>query len=383
MENIHRGFIVHSYADRRQDRLYLLGRLEDGRSFAVVERRWRPSLLIYENDLQRCPSTLPYSVLPTEIRSFDNREYLLELKFAAYSGRRAAAAALEEAGVRSPDIDNKAQDAFLISRGIRGPVQIQGKAQAGRLVDLVFLDPELSALKEFSPLRVPLRLCSIDIETEVKTGCILAIGFSVSIYGNTGSTEGKQSLVRLLEPGTCSVSSHEGLIFHRDEKSLLQTFLSDIAEADPDVLTGWNFLDFDYPRLAERCSFHRIPFTLGRSPEEAKFFPAASGSVPNDPSWPDRRYSAAALVPGRQVIDALRVVRSGPKKLSGYTLETAAREVLGSGKIIVSSGEKKIEDLEKLYCDDPLMFGEYCKRDAELVLEILEKTGLFRLSLER
>ena len=47
-----RGFVVHCYADFRpgaeaRDRLYLIGRLEDGRSFAAVEENWRPSLHIY------------------------------------------------------------------------------------------------------------------------------------------------------------------------------------------------------------------------------------------------------------------------------------------------------------------------------------------------
>jgi DNA polymerase-2 len=39
--------------------------------------------------------------------------------------------------------------------------------------------------------------------------------------------------------------------------------------------------------------------------------------------------------------------------------------------------------LDRLYQADPKGFGEYCRRDGELVLRILEKTGLFRLTLER
>ena len=161
MENEYRGFIVHAYADRRRDRLCILGRLEDGRSFAAVETRWRPSLLIYENDLKRCAallSSLPYNMLPVKIESFEGREKLLELKFQTFSGRAAAAAALEKAGIVGPDIDEKPQDAFLISKDNRGSVQIvqiEGKVRPGRLVDLVFLDPELSSPpKGFSPICV-------------------------------------------------------------------------------------------------------------------------------------------------------------------------------------------------------------------------------------
>ena len=57
--------------------------------------------------------------------------------------------------------------------------------------------------------------------------------------------------------------------------------------------------------------------------------------------------------------------------------------MLGEGKLIASAGGDKIAELKELYAKDPSRFGEYCKRDAELVLEILEKTGLFRLTVER
>jgi DNA polymerase-2 len=57
--------------------------------------------------------------------------------------------------------------------------------------------------------------------------------------------------------------------------------------------------------------------------------------------------------------------------------------VLGEGKIVHSSGEEKIAELDRLYREDPRLFGEYCYRDAELVLRILAKTGFFRLTRER
>jgi DNA polymerase-2 len=357
--------------------------------------------LIYQNDSERCRnilSSVNCEINQTDIESFDKKEKLLELKFGNYFHRNTAAKLLEEAGIMSPDSDTKIPDAFLMSLGIRGPVEIRGKARQGRIVDLVSQDPELSAPDDYSPLRFPLKLCSIDIETDVKTGTILAIGHSVSIWNEP---ENKNSLVRVLLP--VPAASHSGgtpaeaaaalavpdteprtLIFHHDEKDMLQAFLKDMAEIDADILTGWNFLDFDYPRLAERCEFHHIPFLLGRSQEEAKYFPGAGGGA-EETAGNDlgRRYSAAALVPGRQVIDALRIMRSGPRKLPGYTLEAAAQSVLGVSKTVTSSGDEKIRELESLYREDPVQFGEYCKTDAELVLQILDKTGLFRLTLER
>ena len=386
-ENTFRGFIVHAYTDRRRNRLYIVGRLEDGKSFAAVETRWRPSLLIYQRDrenVQRCLSSFHFEFCPTELEAFENGESLFKLKFETFSARSSAASLLEENGILIPDSGQKPADAFLSERGISGVVEIKGQPEQGRLVDMIFQNPELSSCPGFSPLNVPLRICSVDIETDISSGTILAIGMCV--YPRN-SMKDRLSIVRVLQseiiennkPQSNTEEEEINLFFHPDEKSLLEAFLVDVRKADPDCLTGWNFLDFDYPKLAERSAFHRIPFTLGRSKEEAVFFPGSSG----DGSWTDRRRSATALVPGRQVIDALRIVRSGPQKHSSYTLEAVAQSVLGEGKIVTSSGKQKIEELAQLYRDDPKSFGSYCLRDAELVCEILDRTGLLRLTLER
>ncbi|MDR2630112.1 MAG: DNA polymerase II [Spirochaetaceae bacterium] len=174
-----------------------------------------------------------------------------------------------------------------------------------------------------------------------------------------------------MEGGDRSPQGGFDLFFHADESSLLAAFIEDIRRIDPDVITGWNLLDFDFPRLAERCGFLRLPFNLGRSADRAKYFPG------------EGRRSGAAFIPGRQVLDALRVLRSGPQRFSDYTLQTVSREVLGEGKLVAASGKDKTEELDRLYREDKRTFGAYCYRDAELVLRILAKTGLFRLTLER
>jgi DNA polymerase-2 len=385
-----RGFLVHAYADTRRDRLYFTGRLEDGRSFAAMESRWRPGLHIYEEDAGRCAAPLasiPHQAAPSPLESFSGREKLLLLRFSRYGDRAAAARALEGAGIPSPDGDMKPAEAFLLEHQIRMALEIRGHSRPGRLVDLVFPDPVIFSADRKgagkNPVQVILKIASIDIETNTRDGSIRAVGiaFSDSALMKTGG------LVRvLLPPGrppereAGGISGSPALVFHSDEVSLLQGFIGDIHAADPDVLTGWNFLDFDFPRLAERCAYHGIPFVLGRSREEAKYFPG------------EGRRSAAALVPGRQVIDALRVVRSGPRtgfngSFSDYTLETVSRAVLGEGKRVIdahtAAGGDKIAGLDRLYLEAPLRFGDYCYRDAELVLRIFRKTGLFRLTVER
>ncbi|GHV56216.1 DNA polymerase [Spirochaetia bacterium] len=406
---VFRGFLVHAYADNRKNRLYFLGRLEDGRSFAVVESDLHPSFHVYEKDIERCApllSSIKYEVKPARLESFAGKEALSLLEFSRTGDRTAAFNNLARGGISGPDGDMKIPDTFLADRRIRLWMEIRGPSRPGRLVDLVFPEPELVPVSEIERAGTvpPLRIASIDIETDTEKGTIRAIGISwAEARSFTGDTSAFSGLVRVLGTGEApspappnQVLSPVPLIFHPDEPSLLRAFIDDIRTGDPDVLTGWNFLDFDFKHIAERCALLGIPFAIGRSGEDAKFF---SGEAGDGGRWGGRR-SAAALVPGRQVIDALRVVRAGGRGLvaqgeggqfSDFSLESVSRAVLGEGKLVAfektytgnNAGEEKIARLNQLYAEAPRTFGEYCYRDAELVQRILAVTGLFALTVER
>jgi DNA polymerase-2 len=400
-----RGFLVHAWADYRKNRLYFTGRLEDGRSFGAMDDSWVPAFHIYENDLERGTallSRIEHRVLPPEFEAFSGKETLVRLSFERYSARTSALDLLAAGGIASPDGGLKPADDFLIRRFIRGPVEIRGESRGGRHLDLVFTRPELKAAE--GPVKAALKIASIDIETDTRKGTVRAVGISLSGADFTRVTGHVRVLVpAAFEPpeasppeagATQEASAPEAgvaetlpegggpqIYYHNSERTLLEAFVNDIREMDPDVLTGWNFLDFDYPHLAKRCGALGVPFALGRAGEEAKYFPGEAGG-----GW--RKRSAAALVPGRQVIDALRVVRSGPRgwrygSYADFALETVAQTILGEGKIVSSKGEDKIAELDALYDRDPVLFGQYCYRDAELVLRILNKTGLFSLTVER
>jgi DNA polymerase-2 len=412
------GFLVHAYADLRRDRLYLTGRLTDGRSFAAMESRWRPSFHIPHDIIPRCAALfagLSCQVEPPCLESFSGTEALALVRFSRYRDRSAALEALGAAGVPSPDGGLKPPEAFLTEREIRGPVEIRGPSRPGRFVDLVFPDPQIRPPAPADLLTgpaaglVPLRVASIDIETDTRSGAVRAVGAVYTdaglLAGNRegsdtggipgdGDSRANRSCVRVVLPGKKAVPPDGRVIFHPDERSMLTAFFEDIRAADPDILTGWNFLDFDFPILAKRCGSLGIPFALGRSGDEAKFFSGDDGSGASSRDEAGSFYqggsrrSAAALVPGRQVIDALRIVRSGPRGADGggssdFSLEAVSQRVLGEGKLVRSAGTDKIAELDRLYAEDPVTFGNYCYRDAELVPRILQKTGLFRLTMER
>jgi len=70
-------------------------------------------------------------------------------------------------------------------------------------------------------------------------------------------------------------------------------------------------------------------------------------------------------------------------RLEDYRLETAARAILGRGKLLDSDAPDAAAEITRLYWEDPEALVAYNREDARLVLDILEKEGLLELALER
>lgn len=365
------GFIVHAYADARRGKVHLLGRLADGRSFACAKPlpERRAYVRAMEADRSRVAlsaARLDVSLDPSEFRSFGGDPCFVLSASDSRSLERAVAR-LRAEGVVVLGADERGAAAFLVRAGIRGGVSVSGEARAGRGVDLVF--PDAAILPEHGA-RASLSVLSFDIETEEPAGAVRAVGLVLD--RGAGARER-----RLLFAGQWGGdAAPEGWItVLPDEASLLRALLDEARRMDPDLVTGWNVIDFDFPRLAAAFARHGIPFALGRSTEPGVFFPSEGAG--------DEKRSASVFLPGRQVLDGLRLVRSGSYNLDSYTLDAVARETLGRGKTVTETGEGKLAELDRLYAERSLDFARYCLADAELVLDILEAKGLVRLTVER
>ncbi|WP_435097101.1 DNA-directed DNA polymerase [Halarchaeum sp. P4] len=142
-----------------------------------------------------------------------------------------------------------------------------------------------------------------------------------------------------------------------EEEAMLEAFLTYIGETDPDVLTGWNFSDFDAPYFIDRLdvldggteydlSYHR----LSRVNEVWR----SDWQGPN--------------VKGRVVFDLLYAYqRTQFSELDSYRLDAVAETELGVGK------ERYPGDIGDLWEDDPERLLEYNVRDVELCVEIDRK----------
>ncbi len=363
MEEV-QGFIVSAWEERPAGRrpnaparIFLTGRLEDRRSFGAVLHAPRPALYVAPEHAQDAHAKAAGSVLhPEPWTAFDGGALArLEVPHGGLSRaeRALASSHLPVLASETP----RANDA-LLALGLLGPVSISGVATPGRRVDVVFVEPTLAP----SRASTPLAWLALDLETD-RQGTVVA----ASLAGAGGDGE-----VLFLGPPLDTA----GIQSFPTEAALLQALARRLAERDPDVVTGWNVIDFDLRVLAKRFAACGVRFDVGRTEEPAAL-------VERRASASAREGRATFQIPGRAVLDGLRLVRGSGERFDDRSLEAVARAVLGEGKSVASRGLSKLDELDRLRREDPVAFCRYCLRDSELVLRILAKTGLDALTAKR
>jgi DNA polymerase II len=354
-----RGFIVSAWDEHRTDasaprRILATGRLDDGRSFALVLPAAASAVYVAAADGPRAAALLADTHRATldPVAWSDLAGAALARVDLARGAAEDASRRLAAAGMPALHVERgRAADA-LLALGLSGPVIVRGEPVPGRRVDLVFVNPELAP----AVAAPALAWLALDIETD-RAGAVTA----VSLAGAGGASEVLFVGPPLASPTVTSVPS---------ERALLTALGERLRARDPDVVTGWNVVDFDLNVLAARCAAHGIPFDVGRVPGDLALRSRAGG----------RR---SVEVAGRAVLDALRLVRASGRRLDDFTLDGVAHAILGEGKTVSARGEAKLRELERLRRDEPERFCAYCLRDAELVLAILARTGLDALTARR
>ncbi len=360
------GFIVHSFvqnpSNQTGSRLAMIGRATDGSTFAAVIEPYFPPLYIRQSDQDKIAGPPPERVAGTDRSTIDG-EAVVRCEYRSLYELRSAGNAFASAGVRTYEADLSQCEPYLLDHHIRGTVRIEGDAVSGHTVDHVFINPRVAPVRA----EIALSTLSLDIETEPQTNEILAIGLQ-------GESPWREPLSEVLYNGTADAREITAVAGERD---LLEHFVTRVREFDPDIITGWNVIEFDLAVIAERAKALSVELNFSRAPQPAEFLPswtAADG----------RRQAASFICPGRQALDGLRLVRYGPQQYGDRKLDSVAQAVLGRGKTIdQGTSAEKLRTLRELRERDPVTFCRYCLNDAELVLRILEKTGLLSLTIQR
>ncbi|MCL2690316.1 MAG: DNA polymerase II [Chitinispirillia bacterium] len=274
------------------------------------------------------------------------------LYFETFSQMQHAAKVLRGSGQKIFESDVHPIERYLMERMVSGGLKITGKCEDyGSFYS--FTNPHLRGCTAHAPA---LKVCSVDIETNVSSG---------EIYSIACKDEHSE---RVFIRG--DLQNNDTVCFCKDERHLLVDFFAHIKNSDPDIIIGWSVIDFDLRVIQERCIKTGIPFDLGRE-MESRIFKGQNSNLWN------------ARIPGRVVLDVPIMLRAYHHTFESYSLDFVASQILGEHKTIQLSGKEKIKQIDHLFRNDKYELARYNLTDVKLTLDIFTKCEILQNAIER
>ncbi len=336
-----RGFILYpSYkVIDGKSYVFLYGKLENNESFLVMNY-YEPYFFIKTKDVKKVKER-DFRIENSSLKNFKDEKLsrvILETPKDVPSLRKN----FEREGIECYEADIKFAYRYMMDKELMISVEIDGDYETSDYIDRIYRDVEIKPTEYFPK---NLKVFSIDIETS-SNGKKL---YSIAIHSE----------------------KFEKILIDLDEEDMLEEFKKIILEEDPDILTGWNLIDFDLDYLKNKFKEYKISFVLGRTNEVCKI------KIESD-FFRDSK----ADFPGRVILDGIQLLRMSFVDLDSYKLEDAAQQILKEGKLI-SYSEGKGEEIDRLFREDKKKLAKYNLNDARLVSEILKKIKAIEMTIER
>lgn len=292
------------------------------------------------------------------LRSFKQKQ-VAGFYFSQQRHLHQAARRLEEQRIDPLESDVRTVDRYLMERFITASMAVESHDIQDHdnfnYVSNARLKPS-----EFMP---SFKLVSFDIETAYPSNTIL----SIAVYAE----DAQKVFMVGVKPENWDSQSELDCEFLADERSLLIAFMAYLQEADPDILIGWNCINFDLRVLDQACQRYGFKLAIGRNKETIEWR--------NSPNNEDHFF---VLVPGRAVLDGIDTLKSASYHFESFSLEYVAQALLGKGKLIHDPDDRGDEIL-RLYNEDKPAFAAYNLSDCELVWQIFKLTRLIHFAIER
>ncbi|MGI9328285.1 MAG: DNA polymerase II [Pseudomonadales bacterium] len=343
--------------------VHLYGTLIDGDSFLIRDHGHTPHFFVRAADAERVRNVGAHCAAQASARNFGG-EAVCRVDVSIPADVPSLRDRLHSRGIDTYEADVRFAYRMLIDQGIKGGVQIHGIARpglgagtsGGQGTRWIFDDPQLSA----ATVSIAPRVLAFDIETDPHEDRLLAI----SVYG----CDHAEVLIcdpkgRALPPGCRGFP---------DERSTLVAFVRLLVKLDPDVLTGWNVIDFDLSMLMKVARRTGVNFELGREAGPVRLR-AAEGYFG----------SSSVTIAGRIVLDGVDLLRGAFVRMESYSLDAVARAVLGEGKVLEGDVKDRVGEILHRYHNDLPGFAAYSLADSRLVIDILAQLKLIDLAFER
>ena len=250
--------------------------------------------------------------------------------------------------IRLYEDDIRHCDRYLMERFVKGGVWVTGHIEQ-REGYFEIIDAKLKQNPDYKPL---LSMLSLDIECDAH-GVLFSIGLA---------NEQFNTVIMIGPPQDCT----QNIIWVNDEIELLRVLMRQINVIDPDVIIGWNVIEFDFVVLAERAEALGISLCLGRD---------------NQPLDVYKGNYVRVSVSGRVVIDGIDTMKNATYRYPSFSLANVASEILDEKKLIEQ--DNKLSEIIRQFHEDKLALAAYNLKDCLLVLSIFKKLDLLNFAIVR
>eukprot|EP00300_Choanocystis_sp_HF-7_P042836 c9517_g1_i1.p1 GENE.c9517_g1_i1~~c9517_g1_i1.p1 ORF type:complete len:1127 (+),score=275.29 c9517_g1_i1:141-3383(+) len=252
------------------------------------------------------------------------------------------------------------------------PTQDKSKMSRCQIeVDVGFHDLQPHAPEGEWQTIAPMRILSFDIECAGRKGVfpdasidpVIQIASLVTVQG-----QAKPIIKTIMTLKECAPIAGTHVISFDSEADLLRMWCKFVHDVDPDLLTGYNIINFDLPYLINRAvalKVNKFPY-LGRittKPTKIKDTVFSSRQV-------GTRESKEMNIEGRVQFDMLQVLQRD-HKLRSYSLNSVSAHFLGEQKEDVH--HSAISGLQAGDAQSRRRLAIYCLKDAYLPQRLLDK----------
>jgi DNA polymerase elongation subunit (family B) len=239
----------------------------------------------------------------------------------------------------------------------------------------------------------PIITLSFDIETTTSDGGfpqfkrkgdkIIQIGTTVEMYGNS---DWSYRFITTL--GDCNKIPNCKVIPCSNEIDLLLEWVKMVNVIDPDIITGYNTLGYDYEYMYERskllgirdefCSFSRLKNILnGNESEVQKERKLYIQKKLSSNAMGDNTLKSINIT-GRVNIDLLKYVRDNGDKLTSYKLDNVASHYIGQKK-----NDMPYHEIFRIYnengtAEEKTKVAQYCIQDCKLCNKLINKLSVIQ-----
>ncbi|NOH26126.1 DNA polymerase II [Vibrio europaeus] len=247
--------------------------------------------------------------------------------------------------------DIRLADRYLMERFIQGSLEFTGVVQ-NNVSHLRFKQVKCRQ-GDYTP---ELKMVSLDIECSEK-GVLYSIGLDSPM-------DSRVIMIGAPQPADTDIQ------WVSNEKELLLALVDWFNQFDPDVIVGWNVIDFDFRLLHKRAERNQVKLMLGRG-KQSSFFRTSNTTQ-----------QAFISIPGRVVMDGIDTLKTATYHFRSWSLEAVSQELLGEGKQIHNVHDR-MDEINQMYRHDKPSLAKYNLQDCVLVNKIFAHTHLLEFAIER